>query len=69
MKPDQTEGDTLTFGDWMSGGVDMSPKRSSCSTGWMSERSTKCVFNPVMNPTETFNVKLERAAEVLLGQL
>lgn len=37
-------GNILTFGAWMSGGVDIAPKRSSCSTGWMSERNRNLLY-------------------------
>lgn len=44
-------GGTLTFGDWMSGGVDMAPKRSSCSTGCRQEKKKeKKLKHAVMIP-------------------
>lgn len=53
----------------MSGGVDMSPKRSSCSTGWMSRRNRNILYLSSYynhyNRDIMFNVKFPNRAGVL----
>lgn len=55
----------------MSGGVDMSPKRSSCSTGWMSRRNRNILYLSSYydhyNRDIIFNVSLQTEQGFLLG--
>lgn len=52
----------------MSGGVDMSPKKSSCSTGWMSKRNRNIVYLFSYYKSEVFYLMLRcehKRAEIL----